>query len=472
MYRNVRCCVKSGGIYSEYFDCTNGLKQGCKTSPVLFSLVVNEVAKEINRKCKHGVQLLPNMREITNLLFADDIVLLSDSVPGLQNQLNNLKMSAEKFGLIINNEKTNVIVFRRGGHLAAHEKWSLGGVKLNVVNEYRYLGNVFSTKLCTNNSLVHLASRARAAVAQVQRSLRKISHVTPNVFFKLFDAQIQPIVLYASEVWGLSDCDVIEKVHISGLKQFLNVSARTPNVMVYGDSGRFPLYINARLRSVKYWLKILRMDDNRLPHSVYKMMISNIDRYTNWASNMRTFLIENGFGDVWNNQRVDNETAFIKLLRGRLIDSFKLNWWRKMEDSNRYSLYRYIKYSWETENYLYAIDKKVFRDVYIRFRMGITDLYNHRCRYQLEPTNSLCPLCRENNEDEVHFLLQCPALYDLREKYLLKHIDSNIDDVLRFLLSSKDVSIIRSTSLYMCKAFQRRTSAIESVEQDNFYLDN
>ena len=132
-----------------------------------------------------------------------------------------------------------------------------------------------------------------------------------------------------------------------------------------------------------------------------------------------------------------------------------------MQDSNRYSLYRYIKHSWETEKYLYVIDKKVCRDVYIRFRMGITELYNHTGRYQLEPSNALCPLCREKDEDEVHFLLQCPALCDLREKYLLRYIDSSIDDALRFFLSCKNANVIRSTSLYMCKAFQRR--AVEHV---------
>ena len=268
----------------------------------------------------------------------------------------------------------------------------------------------------------------------------------------------------------MKDCETIEKTHILGLKQFLNVSARTPNLMVYGDSGRFPLYINARLRSVKYWLKILRMEENRLPHRVYKMMMSNIDRSVNWAANMRTFLIENGFENVWNRQQVDNETVFLRQLRERLINIFKVDWWRKMQDSNRYSLYRYIKHSWGTEDYLYVIDKKVCRDVYIRFRMGITELYNHTCRYQMEPSNALCPLYREKYEDEVHFLLQCPALCDLREKYLLRYIDSSIDDVLRLFLSCGNANIIRSTSLYMYKAFHRRACAVESVEQDNFFL--
>ena len=62
-----------------------------------------------------------------------------------ENQLNNIKTPAEKHRLNTNDEKTNVIVFERGGHLAAHEKWCVGKVRLIDVTEYRYLGNVVST---------------------------------------------------------------------------------------------------------------------------------------------------------------------------------------------------------------------------------------------------------------------------------------------------------------------------------------
>ena len=38
------------------------------------------------------------------------------------------------------------MVFRLGGHLANHEKWYVGSTRLEVVNEYKYLGMVVSTK--------------------------------------------------------------------------------------------------------------------------------------------------------------------------------------------------------------------------------------------------------------------------------------------------------------------------------------
>ena len=52
------------------------------------------------------------------MLFADDVVLLSYTVIGLQRQLTILRDTAKKLGLV-NLQKANVVVFRNGGHIAA-----------------------------------------------------------------------------------------------------------------------------------------------------------------------------------------------------------------------------------------------------------------------------------------------------------------------------------------------------------------
>ena len=64
--------------------------------------------------------------EIFILLFADDILLLSETAVGLQNQLNILYRSFEKLQLKVNFDKSNITVFLKGGYLAAHEKWFRG----------------------------------------------------------------------------------------------------------------------------------------------------------------------------------------------------------------------------------------------------------------------------------------------------------------------------------------------------------
>ena len=95
---------------------------GCLGSPVLFSLLINELANEIMGKAKHGIPLGPTETELFILLFADDLTLLASTVIGLQNQLNELSVTAKRFSLTVNLDKSKVMVFRKGGYLAAKER--------------------------------------------------------------------------------------------------------------------------------------------------------------------------------------------------------------------------------------------------------------------------------------------------------------------------------------------------------------
>jgi len=459
MYHSVRSCVKCPCGYTDYFECTSGLKQGCKCSPILFSYVVGEIAKEVAGKGKHGIQLLPDIATVYLLLFADDVVLLSDTPVGLQNQLDNLKSSSESMGLNINMSKSKVMVFRLGGHLAAHERWHLGGEKLEVVNEYNYLGYKLSTKLSSSVALASLSMKGKTAVVQAMRPLKRLKCLSPNVIFQVFDVQIQPILLYGAEIWGASKCEEIEKIHLYMLKSFLNVPNGTPNLMIYGDTGRYPLYVKAILRCVKYWLRILSMDNKRYPQKVYQMMIHTTNSNYSWAKRIKDLLYDYDFEDVWREQNVPSANAFLKELKRRLVYRYVEYWNTALYTSRRYSFFRMFKYIHGIEQYLFDLDKPVFRNLYVQFRLGVSELCIHRCRYS-ETSTYLCPSCNESDEDEVHFLFLCPAYEDLRMKYLYFCFGLSIQEGLMLCFTNYDRERCRSVSSYLFHAFKRRSSVV------------
>ena len=94
------------------------LKQGCLLNPTLFSLFVNELAHDMTSSGRHGVQFSPNDIEYFIMLFADDIILMSATIAGLQNQLNVLHDCTQRLHLNVNLSKTKVMIFRKGGHLS------------------------------------------------------------------------------------------------------------------------------------------------------------------------------------------------------------------------------------------------------------------------------------------------------------------------------------------------------------------
>ena len=162
--------------------CSRGLKQGDSCSPILFSLLINELANEIVLKGKHVryITLSPDILNILIMLFADDDVLLSNSIVGLQQQFSALRDTAKRLHLFVNFEKSQVVIFRNGGYIAAREKRFYDSMKLKIVNHYKYLGIIFSSGLTFSYALKEMSERARKGALGILRLLWRRESNVPN----------------------------------------------------------------------------------------------------------------------------------------------------------------------------------------------------------------------------------------------------------------------------------------------------
>ena len=104
---------------------------------------------------------MAGLREIHHLMFADDTCLVSDTIQGLQRKLDILQQQCIRLGLTVNIEKTKIMVFRKGGHLSRYERWNFGGIQIEIVNSYRYLGIEFTTGMSFTNSTNGLTAKAK-----------------------------------------------------------------------------------------------------------------------------------------------------------------------------------------------------------------------------------------------------------------------------------------------------------------------
>ena len=59
-------------------------------------------------------------------------------------------------------------------------------------------------------ALEEFSGRAKKKIVAITKALYTLGSINVNIFFKLFDAQVKPMLLYASEIWGTSKFDVIE----------------------------------------------------------------------------------------------------------------------------------------------------------------------------------------------------------------------------------------------------------------------
>ena len=111
LYKDTVSTVKINNCITEYFDVLHGVKQGdnLSSSSTLFNLFINNLASQI-KELNCGIQI--GIEQVSILLYADDIVILSYSEKGLQSMLTYLNKWCMQWCLDINALRSNIIHFR------------------------------------------------------------------------------------------------------------------------------------------------------------------------------------------------------------------------------------------------------------------------------------------------------------------------------------------------------------------------
>ena len=110
MYSGLESAVKLPDDVTDTFPQYVGLKQGCPLSPLLFNIHINDL-EEFLKKEGHGI-LIGN-KEISSLLFEDDVVLMGNNAEDLQRLINGMATYSLQWGLVVNTNKTQIIIFNK-----------------------------------------------------------------------------------------------------------------------------------------------------------------------------------------------------------------------------------------------------------------------------------------------------------------------------------------------------------------------
>ena len=142
LYAKVKVRVRCCSSYSEFFECSVGLKQGEVMSPLLFSLFLEDLEMFLLDDVNSGITI--DDISFILMLFADDMVILGKNVEELQKNLDLLHDYCRTWGLEVNPDKSKIVVVRKRGPVRVTEKWLYGDKLLEVVDNFNYLGTVFN----------------------------------------------------------------------------------------------------------------------------------------------------------------------------------------------------------------------------------------------------------------------------------------------------------------------------------------
>ena len=138
------------------------------------------------------------------------------------------------------------------------------------------------------------------------------------------------------------------KLQIRFYKHILGVRQQTPNIAVYGELGKYPLSVLAKIRSLNYWLKI-RIDATSLLHSTY--LDQRIDlRLNSWSSKIKECLESLGLNYMW--QNLDDNVHYRPIINQRILDQYIQSWNAAVRITSKLGHYEKIKTTFEYEPYL------------------------------------------------------------------------------------------------------------------------
>ena len=148
----------------------------------------------------------------------------------------------------------------------------------------------------------------------------------------------------------------MEAVQLSFCNRYLSVKHSTNNCIVLGECGGLPLCITYMSNCIKYWCKLIHMNDHRYPKRCYYMLksLDIVGRLT-WATHIKHLLFLYGFGFVWVSHQVADIDMFISTFKQRLIDCHKQNWNHLIQDSSRCIHYKEFKSLLNTERYFHVL---------------------------------------------------------------------------------------------------------------------
>ena len=276
IYNQIKSRISHNNEISDYFNCDNDLRQGENMSPFLFSIYLNDLHGFLLNANLEGLSTVSDMIEMKlgqylklfTLLYADDTVLMAESAEDLQTQLNSFNDYCKKWNLKVNVDKTKIIIF--GSRNAGNLEFKYNDRVIDIVNEFKYLGIMFSRSGSFLKAKQKQVTKANKAIYDVLKKGR-LHNLSIQCQLELFDRIIQPILLYGCEVWGFSNNAIVERVHLKFCKLLLHLKPSTPDFMIYGELGRYPMDIQIKTRMISYWSNLINGKQTKIAAMLYKL---------------------------------------------------------------------------------------------------------------------------------------------------------------------------------------------------------
>lgn len=265
LYKGTKAKVWDGENLSDEFETTVGVRQGCNLSGLLFNIYMNELPD----KLRGGIKLKGGVI-VKCLIYADDVVLVAESKDALQMMINRLVEYCEDNDLVINEEKTKVVVFGQIGR-PPKEDWYIRRKKIEKVKEIKFLGVLFQTSGSLKGHMKERKMKCKAAIGAM-RNIIIDKGINTETKIRIYEATAKTILLYGAEVFGVEEQGEIEIAERYFYRMLYDLPRWTPKHFITTELGNKRISAKVRSRMCEYRRKVESMGEQRIPRIVQATM--------------------------------------------------------------------------------------------------------------------------------------------------------------------------------------------------------
>jgi Reverse transcriptase (RNA-dependent DNA polymerase) len=274
LYANSSARVRvEPGQFTESFMIKRGVRQGCPLSPILFTIFINDIFSKINSglSTEDGATAKESSK-IPGLLFADDTVLVAETIRKMQAALRIVNKWSKLWGMSFNLKKCGAMVIPKETSLDTtvnneterkrleKKQLTLDDYPMPVVESYIYLGLKITMDLMLEKMALHRAVIGRAKLAKLSRFLGEL-RIPLKYRLDILKSVLLPTLQYGCELWGGSNarCQSPQNVLNSALAiVLLGSSYKTYGMVSVRAASRdldiYPIYVFAESARIRlYW---------------------------------------------------------------------------------------------------------------------------------------------------------------------------------------------------------------------------
>ena len=476
MYANPKSRIILNDYETEYFECPIGVKQGDCLSPTLFAIFINDLASEI-KETNIGIKIHDDLL-INILLYADDIVLITENEADLQFLLFVVESWCKKWRLEINLTKTNILHVRPKRKQQSKFTFLFDMRPVAYCQSYKYLGANLNEFLDFEFTVEAQADAAGRALRSIITKMIKNGGFPYSVYTLLYDVCVTSIADYSMEVFGFTQYDPTLKLHLRAIRAFLGLPKNVTSCAALSEVDWLMPKFRGQIRMVRQYHRMLKMDNNRLTKRIllWDRELNDANLVFSWSSEIKSIFENCNLSFTYNCSEFPLKQTILQL-KEKFIEQQKIQ--LKGECESKDKLRTFITFK-DFDSLPCHVSKPlsfVKRKFISKIRTGCLPIRIELGRFsrpRLPEVDRICLACINSAdpnivqtsqiENEFHFIFKCNRYESIRNSWLTKlNLPTNFENLpecekLKVALNDeKNVSI---TAQFIVDAYRLRSKVV------------